>query len=57
MTKLSLRLVLLVAAGACPISLASAQERWSVEIEPYVWIPDLSGEGSAGGRRRIANSG
>jgi len=49
LTKLSSRLALLVLAGAWPCSHAGAQERWSAEVEPYLWVPDLSGEGSADG--------
>jgi hypothetical protein len=46
--RVALHSVLLVAACAWPLARADAQERWSFEVEPYVWIPDLEGEGTAG---------
>src|SRR5688572_4836379 len=49
MSKLSLPLALLLTACVWPLSLAGAQEGWSVEVEPYAWIPTLEGEGSADG--------
>jgi hypothetical protein len=46
--RAALRFLLLAGACACPLAQTDAQERWSIEVEPYVWIPDLEGEGTAG---------
>jgi hypothetical protein len=48
-TKHLRRLALLAAACAWPLSHTGAQERWSTKVEPYVWVPELTGEGSAEG--------
>ena len=50
-TPLCLGRLLVVAFALAGV--ARAQEDWDVTIEPYVWVPALEGEGSAGGSPEV----
>lgn len=47
MQGIALRVALFLLASGALAAEARAQEGWSLEVEPYVWVPDLVGEGSA----------
>jgi len=50
-TPTALARLLLAAGVLAPI--AHAQDGWSLTVEPYIWVPDLVGEGSAQGSAEV----
>ncbi len=49
MRRNSLILVRVLLTGCALAGSAHAQDGWSLAVEPYLWVPDLVGEGSADG--------